>query len=122
MKGKNMKLKIVWVIAGAAIVIGGIIHFFHKNRGGDEYQKDSDYGVPKSASKDVVKDNGDENTDGAFNFSAIKAGASEKMSKRHEEAEKVIRDSVSSIFGDAEAVPTKNERAKKNLFDDLNNM
>lgn len=55
-------------------------------------------------------------------FDAVKSDAVEKIKDRHEEAQKIIRDSVDNIFQNNEQRETKNEQAKNKMLDDLNNL
>lgn len=114
-----MNYKAVLGVLGVAIVVGGIIYFVTRNefvKSSEELERDekksTDIGTHASATEDEDQSNLDN----------VKANAAEAMRERHEEAQKEMRKSVDSIFNGAGSEETKNEEAKKKIFEDLDNI
>ena len=56
------------------------------------------------------------------NLNSVKADTAETMRERHKEAQKEMGKSVDNIFNGAGSNETKNEEAKKKMFEDLDNI
>lgn len=115
-----MKLKVVLVIIGAAIVTAGIICLLNWDKTTDELGLESDRTGDQKDVKGIIKYKSDFNE--FSNLNDVKMEAAEKISERHEEAKKMVKDSVDRIFGDSEITATKNEDAKKKIFNELDNI
>lgn len=110
------------VITGGVIAAGGAAHYIINK---DRTSKDT----VNSDCNDAVRETGNtmnhtETSEkcGSAELGGVKSDAAEKMNERHREAEKIIKESVRNIFGDAEAGETKNEDIKKKLFEDIDSM
>lgn len=117
-----MNLKVVLGIVGVAIVIGGVICFVSKEKVNRGSKGTSTYEDNTKESTDIAKTTEVQMTDEVETLKGAKEETAEKMKNRHEEAEKIVRESVDNIFGDLEGGETKNEAVKKKMFADLDNM
>lgn len=106
-------------ILGAAIIVGGIIYFVTR----DESVKSSEESEcdEKKSTHGVIYTSVTDDEDQS-NLNNGKADAAETMRKRHEEAQKEMRKSADNIFNGAGSEETKNEKAKKKMFEDLDNI
>lgn len=115
-----MNYKVVLGIVGVVIIVGAVICFATRDKN-DELQplrSSDDTEEKKTDIAEVVNTEVEDTT----NLSDVKDDAAEKMSERHEEAKKVMKESVDNIFNGAESTITKNEETKKKMFDDLDNI
>lgn len=111
-----MNYKVVLGGLGAAIVVGGIIYFVTR----DEYMKSSEESERnEKKSTDIVTNTSVTEDENQYNLNNVKADAAETMRERHEEAQKEMRKSINNIFNCAGSEETKNEEAKKKMFEDL---
>ena len=65
------------------------------------------------------------NTESLYETSSLnltKVEIVKKMTERHDDAKKTMKESVDNIFGDSISTETKNKAAKKKMFDDLDNI
>lgn len=116
-----MNDKVVLGIIGVAIVVGGVIYFISRTKTGKDTNVNSDYDDVKET-VNIVNHTEIFESDNSVTLNHVKADAAEKMSKRHGEAEKIVKESVGNIFGDTEVEKTKNEAAMKKVFEDLDNI
>jgi hypothetical protein len=108
-----MKYNVVFGILGVAVILGGII-YFTQNKKANKTTEDSNHDVEKK-STDIV----DQNNEAENNLCCVKADVVQTIKERHEEAHTVIQESVDNIFNVGEVSETKNEQAKKKMFDEL---
>lgn len=114
-----MNYKVVLGILGAAIVVGGIIYFVTRDesvKSSEESERDEKKSTNVVTYTSVTADEDQSNLDN------VKANAAETMRKRHEQAQKEMRKSVDNIFNGVGSEETKNEEAKKKIFEDLDNI
>lgn len=114
-----MNYKVVLGALGVAIAVGGITYFVTRDesvKSSEESEcnekKNTDIDIHASVTRDEDQSNLDN----------VKANAAETMRERHEEAQKEMRKSVNNIFNGAGSKETKNEEAKKKIFEDLDNI
>lgn len=114
-----MNYKVVLGVLGVAIVVGGIIYFVTRDesvKSSEELERDEKKSTDIVTYASVTEDEDQSNLDN------VKANAAETMREQHEEAQKEMRKSVDSIFNGAGSEETKNEEAKKKIFEDLDNI
>ena len=118
-----MKFKLFCGIIGVAIVIGGIVCFVQKSKKNDESENGHYKGENNNHEKksDIAAYNTDSSNETSY-LNLTKAEAVKKMTERHEEAQKTMKESVDNIFGDTIPTETKNKATKKKMFDDLDNI
>lgn len=118
-----MKFKLLCGIVGAIIVIGGIVYFVQKSKKNDKGENGRHKGENNNNEKnrDIVAYNTESPNETSF-LNLTKAEAAKKMTERHEDAKKTIKESVDNIFGDSIPTETKNRVAKKKIFDDIDNI
>lgn len=114
-----MSYKVVLGILGAAIVVGGIIYFVTRD---ESIKSSEESGRDEKESTDVVTYTSVTENEDQSNLNNVKADAAATMRERHEEAQREMRKSVDNIFNGAESEETKNEEAKKKMFEDLDNI
>jgi len=117
-----MNYKIVLGIVGVFIVIGGIIYFASRDNSEKTSEPKSNRKNDEKKSTDIVERENTSEDKEATNLNDVKSNAAEKMSERHEEAKKIMKESVDSIFGEAEVGETKNKEAKNKMFENLDNI
>lgn len=114
-----MNYKVVLGILGTAIVVGGIIYFVTRDesiKSSEESERD------EKKSTDVVTYTSVTEDEDQSNLNNVKADVAETMRERHEQAQKEMRKSVDNIFNGDGSNETKNEEAKKKMFEDLDNI
>lgn len=114
-----MNYKMVLGVLGAAIVVGGIVYFVTRDEPiklSEESERDEKKSTDVVTYTSVTED-GDQS-----NLNNVKADVAETMRERHEEAQKEMRKSVDNIFNGVGSNETKNEEAKKKMFEDLENI
>lgn len=114
-----MNYKVVLGILGTAIVVGGIIYFVTRDesiKSSEESERD------EKNSTDVVTYTSVTEDEDQSNLNNVKADVAETMRERHEQVQKEMRKSVDNIFNGDGSNETKNEEAKKKMFEDLDNI
>ena len=108
-----MKLNTVLGIIGAVVVIAGIVYLVVRK----QTQNNSDEVAEEERYTDYpLKMKSEES------FEDVKNEAASKIKERHDEAQQITKESVDNIFGEKEVGETKNEDAKKKIFNDLDNI
>ena len=116
-----MNYKIVLGIIGAAIVIGGVVYFVNKAMNSNQGKYESNENASQDSKKnEIAKSQND--SEAEPDLDVVKSEAAERISERHEEAKKVMREAVNTIFDDTLSETTKNEEAKKKISEDLDNL
>ena len=117
----GMKYKVALGVIGTVIVIGGVVYFVNKSRKNRHDKVESDAkDVQKTDSDEIVKLQNVSRTESEFN--TAKSEVAEKISERHEEAKKVMREAVNTIYDDTLPDTTKNEDKKNKILEDLDNL
>lgn len=113
-----MNYKVLWKLLGAAIVIGGVYYYFTTKKNEVIYKTTFDSASEDSALQQMKKTLHNEDN----NLQGIMSTTAESISVRHQETEKIIRESAENVFGNDGSKDTKNEEAKKMMFEDLDNL
>ncbi len=111
-----MNYKGLFGICGIVMVIGGIIYFLNSRKNESNLDK-KNTDLMKKTNTIVTEGKEDE-----FDLKRAKEEVSDKISQRHEEAKEIMEKAVSNIFDESNITETKNEEAKKKIFDDLNDI
>jgi mevalonate kinase len=115
-----MKYKVVFGILGVMFLFGGIL-YFAKNKNTDKTTEDSNHDVEKK-NTDIVEHKTTTKNETEKDLGSVKADVVQTMKERHEEAQTVMRESLDNIFNAEEVCETRNEEAKKKLFEELDNI
>lgn len=110
-----MNYKVVLRILGVAIVVGGTIYFVTRAKS-VKSSEESERGEKKSTDVTYICVAEDEDQ---YSLNNVKADVAETMGERHKEAQKEMKKSVDNIFNGTGSEETKNEEAKKKMFEDL---
>ncbi len=114
-----MNYKVVLGGLGVTIVVGGIIYFVTRG----EFIKSSEESESnEKKNTDAVTYTSVTEDEDQSNLNSVKADTAETMRERHKEAQKEMGKSVDNIFNGAGSNETKNEEAKKKMFEDLDNI
>ncbi len=115
-----MHYKVVWGIIVVAII--GIFYFKNKDKENKDTNVNLGCNEDSKETTNIISHTKAPESDDTLEFNDVKANVAKKMGKQHEEAEKIIKESVENVFGDVEVGEIKNETTKKKMFGDLNNI
>lgn len=115
-----MILKAVLGITGALIVITVVIYFMNRGKTTDEVEQELDRSGDQKGTEVIAKYKQVSKEFSELNTTQMEVA--EKMHERHEDAKKVIKESVDRIFDDSEITMTKNEEEKNKIFKELDNI
>lgn len=119
-----MKLKILLGIAGIVAIVAGIrcymINCLKKDTKEEKKLRHTNDFENNNLSVDLLSE--ERSSKNELSLNETKTELSGRMSERHEEATKIMRESVEYIMSDETPMQTKNEKEKKQLFDELEKM
>lgn len=118
-----MKFKVILGVICVVAIAGGVCYIITKSKRNITREKDTS----STKSSDVLAGNENDfvSTEMAEDrsFNDIKANTVEIIQDRHEEAGKIMKESVERIFESSDVNrETKNDEAKKKMLDELSNM
>lgn len=98
------------------VIIGGIVYILKKLQNQNEVQEiKRDTGLVDDVKKDTEKQY-------EIELEEKKMEEYDKISERHAEAKKIMKESLDNIRKTSSEIETKNEKFKKELFDDIDNL
>lgn len=115
-----MHYKVVWRIVVIAIFVCFILK--DRNKTNKDANMNSDCNEDAKETANIISHIEASESDDMLELNDVKDDVAKKMSKRHQEAEKIVKESVENIFGEVEVGGTKNETTKKKMFEDLDNI
>lgn len=117
-----VKNRFFWRSIGVVALVGGIICLLNKLKQDKKADDKSPVDLNDAdQTDDIIYDNS-KTSDEVKNLELTKMETSEKITVRHDEMKKVMKESVDNIFGDFESNETQNTDLKEEMFDNLDNL